>query len=254
MKRSALALIVLAAIAAGPTACRRDDEGGPTRREERIARDIDEKLTPPLKVDSRDGLAAAIVVDVSGSMDDTVTDEDGKKERKIVVARRAAADLVEQFAKYAEEHKDQPVLLGLYEFSRRRGEADCRPVIPMGPPDRGRIASAIASLDPDGGTPIGEAMIAAKKELDATGLTRRHLLLITDGENTDGHRPDRVAQGISKRPDDERPSIYFVAFDVEASRFARVRDAGALVLAAANARELNDTLDWLLRGKILLEK
>ena len=254
MKRSALALIVLAAIAAGPTACRRDDEDGPTSREERIARDIDEKLTPPLKVDRRDGLAAAIVVDVSGSMDDTVTDEDGKKERKIVVARRAAADLVEQFAKYAEEHKEQPVLLGLYEFSRRRGEADCRPVIPMGPPDRARVTAAIASLDPDGGTPIGEAMIAAKKELDATGLTRRHLLLITDGENTDGHRPDRVAQGISKRPDEERPSIYFVAFDVEASRFARVRDAGALVLAAANARELNDTLDWLLRGKILLEK
>ena len=255
MKRSALALIVLAAIAAGPTACRREnDEGGPTRREERIARDIDDKLTPRVKVDGKDGLAAAIVVDVSGSMDDTVTDEDGKKERKIVVARRAAADLVEQFAKYAEEHKDQPVLLGLYEFSRRRGEADCRPVIPMGPPDRGRVTSAIASLDPDGGTPIGEAMIAAKRELDATGLTRRHLLLITDGENTDGHRPDRVAQGIAKRPEDERPSIYFVAFDVEASRFARVRDAGALVLAAANARELNDTLDWLLRGKILLEK
>jgi Ca-activated chloride channel family protein len=254
VKRSALALIVLAAIAAGPTACRRDDEGGPTRREERIAREIDEKLTPRVKLDGKDGLAAAIVVDVSGSMDDTVTDEDGKKERKIVVARRAAADLVEQFAKYAEEHKDQPVLLGLYEFSRRRGEADCRPVIPMGPPDRERVTAAIASLDPDGGTPIGEAMIAAKKELDATGLTRRHLLLITDGENTDGHRPDRVAQGIAKRPDDERPSIYFVAFDVEASRFTRVRDAGALVLAAANARELNDTLDWLLRGKILLEK
>lgn len=255
MKRPALALIVLAAIAAGPNACRRgDDEGGPSRREERLAREIDERLTPRVKPDPKDGLAAAIVVDVSGSMDDTVTDEDGKKERKIVVARRAAADLVEQFAKYAEEHREQPVLLGLYEFSRRRGEADCRPVIPMGPPDRGRITEAIARLDPDGGTPIGEAMIAAKKELDATGLTRRHLLLITDGENTDGHRPDRVAHGIAKRPEDERPSIYFVAFDVEASRFARVRDAGALVLAAANARELNDTLDWLLRGKILLEK
>jgi Mg-chelatase subunit ChlD len=254
VKRATLALIVLAAISPGPSACRREEDGGPTRRDERIAREIDDKLTPRMKLESRDGLAAAIVVDVSGSMDDTVTDEDGKKERKIVVARRAAADLVEQFAKYAEEHKEQPVLLGLYEFSRRRGEADCRPVIPMGPPDRQRVTAAIANLDPDGGTPIGEAMIAAKKELDATGLTRRHLLLITDGENTDGHRPDRVAQGIAKRPGDERPSIYFVAFDVEASRFARVRDAGALVLAAANARELNDTLDWLLRGKILLEK
>ena len=30
--------------------------------------------------------------------------------------------------------------------------------------------------------------------------------------------------------------------------------AGGLVLPAANARELNDTLDSLLRGNILLEK
>ena len=63
-----------------------------------------------------------------------------------------------------------------------------------------------------------------------------------------------MAQGIAKRPAEERPSIYFVAVEIDAERFARVRDAGALVLPAANAKELNDTLDSLLRGKILLEK
>ena len=87
-------------------------------------------------------------------------------------------------------------------------------------------------------------------ELQDAGLVR----IVTDGENTDGIRPERVAEGIGRRPESERPSIYFVAFDVEASRFARVRDAGGLILPAANARELNDTLDALLRGKILLEK
>jgi hypothetical protein len=85
-------------------------------------------------------------------------------------------------------------------------------------------------------------------------LSRRHLLLVTDGENTDGHAPDRVAAAIARRPDAERPSIYFVAFDIDARRFNDVRDAGALVLGAANARELNETLDTLLRGKILIEK
>ena len=102
----------------------------------------------------------------------------------------------------------------------------------------------IASVRPDGGTPIGNAMITAKGELDATGLARRHLLVVTDGENTDGFEPDRVAAAIGRRPEAERPSIY----DFEA------REAGGLVLAAANARELNDTLDALLRGKILIEK
>ena len=97
-------------------------------------------------------------------------------------------------------------------------------------------------------------MIIAKRELDLTGLTRRHLLVVTDGQNTDGFAPEEVAAGIGRRPEAERPSMYFVAFDVEESRFSAVRDAGGLVLAAANARELNDTLDSLLRGKILLER
>src|SRR5215218_6971180 len=84
---------------------------------------------------ARDGLAAAIAIDVSGSMDDRVTGEDGRRSRKIDVARRAARDLVEQFASYAEQHPGEPVLLGVYEFSRRSGVDDCRPILPMGAPD-----------------------------------------------------------------------------------------------------------------------
>ena len=219
----------------------------------RDTREIDEALQSK-PVEAREGLAAAIVIDVSGSMDDRVTGEDGRRARKIDVARRAARDLIEQFAAYAEEHKDEAVLLGVYEFSRRDNKPDCRPIIPMGPPDRTRADSALARLDPEGGTPIGQAMITAKKALDGTGLSRRHLLIVSDGENTDGFRPEEVAAAISRRPDAERPSIYFVAFDIEARRFNGVREAGGLVLSAANARELNDTLDMLLKGKILVEK
>ena len=251
MTRRALTLVTLAGAMLLPVACR-DDDSRP--REDRTAREIDEQLTPSNTAAAKEGLAAAIVIDVSGSMDDDVVGKDGRKEPKIEVARRAAIDLVEQFAKYAEDHSAERVMLGLYEFSRRRGEPDCRPVIPMGPPDRKRAASAIATLEPDGGTPIGQAMITAKLELDGTGLSRRHLLLVTDGENTDGFRPEHVAEAIGRRPDAERPSMYFVAFDIEASRFARLRDAGGLVLPAANARELNQTLDALLSGKILVEK
>jgi Ca-activated chloride channel homolog len=237
-------------------ACDRDS-GQQTRQQERaevVAKEVDEELTPQKTVEAREGLAAAIAIDVSGSMDEEVPGENKRKEPKIDIARRAALELVEQFASYARDHQDEPVLLGVYEFSRRRGEPDCRTVVPMGPPDRERAAAAIARLDADGGTPIGQAMITAKRALDETGLSRRHLLVVTDGENTDGVAPDRVAVAIGKRPDAERPSIYFVAFDVEASRFSRVRDAGGLVLSAANATELNSTLDMLLRGKILVEK
>jgi Mg-chelatase subunit ChlD len=251
-RRSSTAWIALLVVIVAMKACDRDKKADdqPDRTDERI----EAALAPASAVTPREGLAAAIVIDVSGSMADSVAGLDGRSEPKIAIARRAARDLVEQFARYADDHKEEPVLLGLYEFSRRRGEADCRPVIEMGPPDRTRAEAAIERLKPEGGTPIGQAMITAKRQLDGTGLSRRHLLLVTDGENTDGFAPDRVARVIERRPSEERPSIYFVAFDLDAKRFAGVRDAGGLVLPAANARELNDTLDSLLRGKILLEK
>ena len=229
-----------------------DDAAAP--KTSSVDRQIDAQLAPGAAAEQREGLAAAILIDVSGSMRDNVRDADGQQQRKYVIAQRAALDLVDQFARYASEHPDEPVRLGLYEFSERSGQPDCRPIVAMGAPDRGRAEAALARLAPDGGTPIGSAMLVAKRELDATGLTRRHLLVVTDGENTDGFPPHRVAAAIGRRPEVERPSIYFVAFDVEASRFERVREAGALVLGAANATELNDTLDSLLRGRILLER
>ena len=251
--RPALGTFLLALSCAASGACTIEvSDGGDNR--DRTDRRIDEQLAPegqppPL----RDGIAAAILVDVSGSMDDEVEGEDGREERKIEIARRAARDLVEQFAKYAEAHPDEPVVLGLYEFSERSG-ADCRPVIPMGPPDRTRADAALAKMRARGGTPIGNAMVVGKRELDATGLTRRHLLVVTDGENTTGFAPERVAERIGQRPEAERPSLYFVAFDIAAERFNRVRDAGTLVLAAANGKELSSTLDALLTGNILIEE
>jgi Mg-chelatase subunit ChlD len=236
------------------SACARDGRGDEGERLTRADRRIDEQLALASVVTPREGLAAAILIDVSGSMDEEVEGPDGREERKIEVARRAARDLVEQFARYADDHKGEPVLLGIYEFSERSGKPDCRAVVPMTPPDRSRADAALKMLRADGGTPIGNAMIAGKRELDATGLSRRHLLVVTDGENTDGHSPERVTAAINRRPEAERPSMYFVAFDIDARRFARVRDAGALLLGASNARDLTDTLDSLLRGNILVEK
>jgi Mg-chelatase subunit ChlD len=221
---------------------------------DRASREIDEALAASKQGEAREGLAAAILIDVSGSMDDRVTGDDGRRARKIDVARRAARDLIEQFAAYADERKGEPVLLGVYEFSRRNGRADARPIMPMAAPDRTHADAALSRLDPEGGTPIGQAMLTAKRELDATGLSRRHLLIVSDGENTDGFRPEDVAAAIGRRPETERPSLYFVAFDIDARRFTRLREAGSLVLSAGNARELNQTLDMLLKGNILVER
>ena len=217
------------------------------------AQAIDAALDAGTPAELREGLAAAIVIDVSGSMNDRVRGEDGRRTRKIEVARRAARDLIEQFVGYAEKHPGEPVMLGVYEFSRRSGQSDLRPIVQMGPPDRAGADEAIARLQPDGGTPIGQAMLAATQALNATGLTRRHLLIVSDGENTDGYTPEDVAAAVGRRPDGERPSIYLVAFDIEARRFSPLKEAGGLVLSAGNARELNQTLDTLITGSILVE-
>lgn len=215
--------------------------------------DLERQLTPPGAAPSREGIAAVVLIDVSGSMGESVKDEAGADQPKIDIARRATLDLIRQFDAYAKAHLEEPVVVGLFEFSARDGQLSTREVIPLSAPDPARAQSVLARMEADGGTPIGDAVVAGKRALDAAGLTRRHLLVVTDGENTDGHEPGDVLQAIGRRPEVERPSIYFVAFDIEASRFDAVREAGGLVLAAANERELNTTLNSLLTGKILVE-
>src|SRR5207244_9881837 len=98
---------------------------------------------------------------------------------------------------------------------------------------------------------IGDAMIKAKHDVDATGLSKRHILVITDGANTRGYSPEDVTRVISSQTEKDRASIYFVAFDVAAAKFNAVRDSGGLVLGASNETDLNGTLGYLLTGTIL---
>ena len=242
---------VLLAVLLG-TACRRADppDNASALSPERLAR-IVTQLTPSGVVAARDGIAAVVLMDVSASMNETIANDTSQR-HKIDVARDAALALIRQFDDYAKAHPGEIVEVGLMEFSDRP-PASAREVIPLSAADPARAEAALATMRASGGTPIGEALVAGKRALDASGLSRRHLLVVTDGENTNGARPGDVMQALSQRPDAERPSVYFVAFDVAASRFAPVRDAGGLVLPAANAAELNQTLDALLTGKILVE-
>jgi uncharacterized protein YegL len=211
---------------------------------------LEKRLAPPADQKWQDGLAAVVLVDVSGSMHDRIA---GEKRRKIEAAQATANDLVAAFARYAAAHKDQRVEVGLYEFSARSGEPAARPVIPIGPPDPKAAAYAIQSMKARGGTPIGDAMVEARRALDRTGLTRRHLLVVTDGENTDGYDPALVAKVFERQKDDVRASLYFVAFDVDAAAFAGVKQAGGLLLSAKSGPELTATIDELLSDRILVE-
>ena len=215
---------------------------------------LDEMLKPPQQIAHREGIAAAILVDTSGSMEDQVVGSDGSSIQKIVVARRAVVDLIRQFVQYARKNPDRPVLVGVYEFSSRDRQPHCRSIIALAPPDLTAAEAAVEQMTPKGGTPIGDAMIQAKQDLDLTGMSRRHILVVTDGKNNKGYSPGAVADAIARQPQEDRASVYFVAFDVSAERFNAVREAGGLVLEAASESELNQTMDFILTGRILVEQ
>src|SRR5437868_1874887 len=95
---------------------------------------IQDVLRPVAPAQYREGIVAAILVDTSGSMKETVRDADGALKPKISIAQRAALNLVNQFDNYAREHSAQPNFLVIYEFSDRVVGSSCRSVIALGPP------------------------------------------------------------------------------------------------------------------------
>lgn len=215
---------------------------------------IEAVLTSDPPAERKDGTALLLLVDSSGSMDDRVQDSKGELRKKMDIARRAVASLVEQAQTFSRKHPEIPIAVGIDEFSVRSREPSSRMVVPLGPPDAADATARLARVQPKGGTPIGDAVIEAKLRLDRSGFRKTHILVITDGQNTNGYAPADVANVISRLPDDRRSSLYFIAFDVAASHFNATRDAGALVLGASNEQELQQTLGYVLTGKILAEQ
>jgi hypothetical protein len=79
--------------------------------------------------------------------------------------------------------------------------------------------------------------------------------VITDGVNTTGPDPaatmPRLQEAGQKRGNPV--SFHFIAFDVNAKVFAKVKDLGATVVSAADEKQLNTQLEFVLEKKILLE-
>jgi hypothetical protein len=217
--------------------------------------EVIQKLITPATVPAReDGIAAAILLDTSGSMQEPVQGSDKKPKAKIKVAQDALFNVLQQFSNFGRRHPDKKLLVGIYDFSARKGQPSCRQVVKLGPPDLAVAQDSIRSMVPSGATPIGDAMIVAKRDLQATGLLHQHLMVITDGENNLGYLPEDVAKTIGKEPEPDRAGIYFIAFDIGAEIFDAVRDSGGLVMSATGEQQLTDTLDFILTGKILVEQ
>lgn len=205
----------------------------------------------PVRSESKD-VAIAIVYDTSGSMADTGKGKAGGGEPKYVIANRALGAIVTKLEKFAASggHKVQA---GLFTFRDRGGEE----VVKIGPFNAAALRGWIAGFSrPTGGTPLGTAVADAAKALAGTKAGSRHVLVITDGDNTVGPAPDALMPGLLGEAAKKGAPLqfHFVAFDVDARVFAGVKKLGATLVGAANEMQLNDNISIILEEKILLEK
>ncbi len=228
-------------MAAAVAAC-----GDTSRRE--TAQVVDSSV-PRYKAQVDEGLGAsvAILLDNSGSMSDRA--KGGRDARpKYVVAREAIQQMLAATDSFVATHTDFPINVGLYRFA-----SGVVPLVPVERYDRQALVAALDKMpEPQGGTAIGDAMDAARADLYRAGTIRKYILVVTDGENTNGRSPRRVAEEIARRSEGS-VRMYFVAFDVDARRFDFVKNVRGEVVGASDGMALRASLDTIYRGKILAE-
>lgn len=202
-----------------------------------------------------DGVALAVVYDTSGSMNEPVRDETGKLTSKHVIARRALQAVVQRldaFVAGGTPEAPRKLAAGLYLF--REGRA--REFLKLAPFEPGTRAAWNRDLPaPSGGTPLGQALELASRALLDSPLSRKHVLVVTDGQNTVGPDPSRVLPALKQQAADKGAvlAVHFIAFDIEAKLFDPLRKQGVTVVGAADEPQLNAQLEFILAKRILLE-
>jgi von Willebrand factor type A domain len=204
---------------------------------------------------TEDGVALAIIYDTSGSMKDPVRDRDGRSTPKYVIANRALISLARQiqaFATNAPGGTPRKIETALYTFS---GDGP-HEAMPMAPFDASALESWANNFShPSGNTPLGNTLRAAGRAVLKSPLSHKHVLVITDGVNTAGPAPSATLPGLQKQAQQQETSlgVHFIAFDVDANVFSSVKRQGATVVSAADEKQLNSQVDFILQKKILLE-
>lgn len=195
----------------------------------------------------RPGTAVVVLIDTSGSMGQKVRDASGRERPKHDVARDALAHVVQVTEAWHSAHPTTNLQLGIVNFS-----GVTTTVLPMGPFDAAAAREAIARIPaPAGGTAIGLALEEGFKALYGTGSIRKHLVCITDGENSVATPPDLMARQLHSQTGGD-VELHFVAFDTSSQNFAFLKQVNGTVEEADGAG-LQKRLAELYEKRILVE-
>ncbi len=142
-----------------------------------------------------DGLALAIIYDTSGSMHDSVRDTSGRMSPKYIIANRALTAVAKHIQAFAVDSKGgspRRVDAGLFVFSGNTA----RQAVKFGPFDATAVEDFARNFSsPNGNTPLGNALNVASRTVLNSPLSRKHVLIITDGMNTEGPNPGGGSAG-----------------------------------------------------------
>lgn len=189
-------------------------------------------------------------LDVSPSMKDPV--QGVPKIHSSKAALKTVLRQIEDWAK-APANADKVVKVGLIAFS---GKAEI--IVPMRTFDRAALEAAVDRVQIGNATAIGDAMVLGSRELLKAGVENKALIVLTDGENNRGVRPELVVQALRNNwnkagvlTDDVK--AFLLAYDIDASIFDGVKQAGAVVLESKDNAGLQRILKETVE-EVLLEK
>ncbi len=189
------------------------------------------------------GAAVEVLVDCSASMNSS-----WHGDAKSAAAHRALASALQATGDFRRRHPDRPVKVGVLAFSDEVQE-----LLPLQDWDPAAVERALAKIPgPWGKTAIGDALDRAREALYRSGLVRKYVLAITDGANTAGRDPERVARAIARRSRGA-VSISVVAVDMDAGNYRFITELGGDVLQADDPAALEAAVKKIYEGKILAE-
>jgi Mg-chelatase subunit ChlD len=197
--------------------------------------------------EQKPGPGVVILVDTSGSMAQDVKEKGGQR-AKHLIAQDALNRIVEHTAAWKKKNPERQLQMGIYHFS-----SNVAPVLAMEEFNEANARAAITRIPrPTGGTAIGAALEEGIKALYKSGSMRKYVVCITDGENTAGLPPDRVARQMHAQTKGE-VEIHFVAFDTSARHFNFLKDVNGHVVQAADGPQLQAELTRIYDKRILAE-
>ncbi|HOJ64191.1 MAG TPA: vWA domain-containing protein [Spirochaetota bacterium] len=202
------------------------------------------------------GISIVIAVDCSGSMKDWAANAKPDEPEKYKVASQSLNEVIsflEDFYNKEMKKNNIKLKLAILKFN-----SDVNVVFDLQEVNDSifksikEITSNPYNFYPSGRTAIGATLEKGTEILMQSGTIFKSLILITDGQNTEGVAPEAVLKAIVNNNNNlSTPDfpvltntilVTFVGFDLEENVFSRLKDFGARVVSASNSEELKDVL------------